>query len=31
MKEIYKERVEDFYKFKDKNNCKRVYEEIRDL
>ena len=31
MKETYKDKVENFYKFKDKNNCKRVYEEIRDL
>ena len=31
MKEMYNQRVESFYKFKDKNNCKRVYEEIKDL
>ena len=31
MKEMYKQRVESFYKFKDKNNCKRGYEEIKDL
>ena len=27
----YKDRVDNFYKFKDKNNCKRVYEEIKKL
>lgn len=31
MKEEYKNRVDNFYKFKDKNNCKRVYEEIKKL
>lgn len=31
MKESYIQRVENFYKFKDKNNCKRVYNQIRDL
>nr|WP_243431746.1 CDP-glycerol glycerophosphotransferase family protein [Clostridium botulinum] len=28
IKETYKKRIESFYKFTDKNNCKRVYEEI---
>ena len=28
MKDVYTKRVEDFYKFTDKNNCKRVYEWI---
>ena len=31
MKEKYKKRVENFYKYKDKNNCKRVYEAVRNL
>lgn len=31
MKDIYKERVDNFYMFNDKNNCKRVYEAIRKL
>ena len=31
MKEEYKNRVDNFYRFKDKNNCKRVYEQIKDL
>ena len=28
MKDKYKKRVEDFFEFSDKNNCKRVYEFI---
>ena len=31
MKEIYKKRVDNFYMFNDKNNCKRVYGAIRKL
>lgn len=31
MKEEYKSRVDNFYKYKDKNNCKRVYEAILKL
>ena len=31
MNDEYKNRVDNFYKFKDKNNCKRVYEEIKKL
>ena len=31
MKEKYKSRVDSFYKFKDKDNCKRVYNEIKKL
>lgn len=31
MKEVYKKRVDNFYMFNDKNNCKRVYEAIRKL
>lgn len=31
MKEEYEKRVDTFYKYKDKNNCKRVYEAILDL
>ena len=31
MKDKYKTRVDKFYKFKDKNNCKRVYHTIKDL
>ena len=28
MKEKFKQRVDDFYRFTDKNNCKRVYDYI---
>ena len=31
MEDIYKERVNDFFKFRDKNNSKRVYEAIREM
>jgi len=31
MKDEYKSRVDNFYKYKDKNNCKRVYEAILKL
>lgn len=31
MKDEYKNRVDKFYKFKDKNNCKRVYDAIINL
>lgn len=31
MKEIYQDRVDSFYKYTDRNNCKRVYEEIKKL
>lgn len=31
MEEIYKNRVNNFYKYIDKNNCKRVYEAILNL
>lgn len=31
MKDKYKNRVDEFYKFKDRNNCKRVYEAILNL
>ena len=31
MKDKYKKRVDNFYKFKDKNNCKRVYRNIKEL
>ena len=31
MKVKYKKRVDSFYKFKDKNNCERVYAEIKKL
>ena len=31
MKNVYKKRVDNFYKFNDKNNCKRVYEAIKKL
>ena len=31
MKDIYKKRVDNFYMFNDKNNCKRVYGAIRKL
>ena len=28
MKELYKNRVDTFYKYNDKNNCKRIYDYI---
>lgn len=31
MKDEYKSRVDSFYKYKDKNNCKRVYDAILKL
>lgn len=31
MKDEYKSRVDNFYKYKDKNNCKRVYDAILKL
>ena len=31
MSKDYKLRVDNFFKFNDKNNCKRVYEAIKDL
>ena len=31
MKEEYKNRVDSFYKYNDKNNCKRVYEAILNM
>lgn len=31
MKEEYKNRVNEFYKYDDKNNCKRVYDAIFDI
>jgi glycosyltransferase involved in cell wall biosynthesis len=31
MKEEYKQRVDDFFAFNDKNNCKRVYDAIFDM
>lgn len=31
MKEHYKNRVDTFYKYKDKNNCKRIYEYILNM
>lgn len=31
MEDLYKERVDDFFKYKDKNNCKRVFKELLDL
>ncbi len=31
MKDEYKSRVDNFYKYKDKNNCERVYEAILKL
>ena len=31
MKELYKNRVDTFYKYNDKNNCKRVYNAILNL
>lgn len=31
MKDIYKHRVDTFYKYNDKNNCRRVYDAISNL
>ena len=31
MKDEYVKRVDDFFTFTDRNNCKRVYEAIRDM
>lgn len=31
MKEIYKDRVDSFYKYDDKNNCKRIYDYILNM
>lgn len=31
MEDIYKKRVDDFFKYMDKNNCKRVYKELVEL
>ena len=31
MKEIYNNRVDNFYMFNDKNNCKRVYDAIKKI
>lgn len=31
MKDVYSKRVDEFFKFKDKNNCKRVYNAIKEL
>lgn len=31
MKDIYKNRVDSFYKYNDKNNCKRIYDYILDM
>ena len=31
MEDVYKKRVDDFFKFKDRNNSRRVYEEIQKL
>ena len=31
MPKMYQKRVDDFFTFRDKNNCKRVYEEILKL
>ncbi len=31
MKNQYSKRVDDFFEFRDKNNCKRVYEAIKNM
>lgn len=31
MKEKYRERVDDFFSFQDRNNCKRLYEKLIDV
>ena len=31
MEDVYKERVDDFFKYIDRNNCKRVCKELVEL
>ncbi len=31
LKDVYRERIENFFAFNDQNNCKRVYEAIRKI
>ena len=31
LKDKYRERIDNFFAFNDKNNCQRVYEEILKL
>ncbi len=31
MKDQYIKRVDDFFEFNDKNNCKRVYDAIKKM
>lgn len=31
IKDIYRKRIDDFFIFKDRNNCKRVHEAIEDI
>ncbi len=31
LKPMYRERIDKFFAFNDKNNCQRVYEKIREL
>ena len=31
MEDVYKERVKEFFKFRDEENSKRVYEAIREM
>ena len=31
MKDVYKNRVDTFYKYNDKNNCKRIYDYILNM
>ena len=31
MEDVYKDRVDSFFKYNDKNNCKRVYKELVEL
>ena len=30
MKEFYKKRADDFFEFSDYNNCKRIYDDLKD-
>ena len=31
LKDKYRERIDNFFAFHDKNNCQRVYEKIKEL
>jgi CDP-glycerol glycerophosphotransferase (TagB/SpsB family) len=31
MKDMYKERVDDFFEYSDHDNCARIYDEVMDF